>query len=102
MADETELIPDLLLVGFPGDEEGQGVLQGVWAEGETRRKRATGSPGLLSTSSALHSLKAASIKASWKEGVRRSPGQGLQGKRPPDLLATCVRKHRGSSPEKII
>ena len=39
-----------LHLGFPGDEEGQGVVQGVWAEGEARRKRATGSPGVLSTS----------------------------------------------------
>ena len=36
LADETEPIPDLLLVGFPSDEEGQGVEQGVWAEGEAR------------------------------------------------------------------
>ena len=46
MADETELIPDQglcsnaeavrLLLGFPGDEEDQGVQQGVRAEGEVR------------------------------------------------------------------
>ena len=93
-----------LLVGLPlpeGDMEGNASHQGVWAEGETRHKRATGSPGLLGTSSALHSLKAANIVASWKEGVRRGCGQGLQGIAP-DLRSTCVWKHRGSSPEKKI
>ena len=111
--DETEPIPDQglcgnveavkLLVGLSvpkGDKEGNTCQQGVWAEGEARHKRATGSPGLLGTSSALHSLKAANIKASWKEGVTRSPGQGVR-EHPPDLRPTCVRKHRGSSPERI-
>ena len=100
LCSNTEAIE--LHLGFPGNEEGQGMLQGVWAKGEARRKQATGSPEMLGTSQALHSLKAATIKASWKEGVRRSPGQGLQGKRPPDLLASCVRKHCGSCPEKEI
>ena len=85
-ADETEPIPDQgpcgnaeaveLLVGLSvpeGDKEGKACQQGVWAEGKARHKRATGSPGLLGTSSVLHSLKAANIVASWKEGVRRSP-----------------------------
>ena len=33
--------------------------------------------------------------------MRRSRGQGLR-EDPPDLRSTCVRKHRGSSPEKKI
>ena len=33
--------------------------------------------------------------------MRRSPGQGLR-ERPPELWPTCVRKHRGSCPEKEI
>ena len=36
-----------------------------------------------------------------RKGVRRSRGQGLR-EDPPDLRSTCVRKHRGSSPERKI
>ena len=36
-----------------------------------------------------------------RKGVRRSRGQGLR-EDPPDLWPPCVRKHRGTSPEKKI
>ena len=71
MADETELIPDLLLVGFPGDEEGQGVAaRGLDLGARPAINGLLGFQGWLGILPSMHTLKVVYNEASEGESVK--------------------------------